>query len=163
MSPLATPEDVADRLHSASIHLLRLVRRVDVETGLSPARLSALSVLVFGGPRTVGELAADEQVRSPTMSRLVAEMEADGLVERATPAAGDRRIVMVSATARGRRLLLAARRRRVATLAERVARLTADEVAALDRAAALVEGLASGPTVLDRTPVRNYAAESTPT
>ena len=71
---MTDPATVADHLHSAAIHLLRLVRRRDAETGLSPARLSALSVLVFGGPRTVGDLAADEQVRSPTMSRLVAEM-----------------------------------------------------------------------------------------
>lgn len=139
MSDNAT--EIANRLHSASIHLLRLVRRVDVETGLSPARLSALSVLVFGGPRTVGELAADQQVRSPTMSRLVAEMEADGLVERATPEAGDRRRTVVSATAQGQAVLEAARRRRVSTLAERVASLPAADLATLDQAAALMEAL----------------------
>ncbi len=138
---MSEPAMVADGLHSAAIHLLRLVRRVDVETGLSPARLSALSVLVFGGSHTVGDLAADQQVRSPTMSRLVTEMEAEGLVERSTPAAGDRRIVMVAATAKGRRLLLAARRRRVATLAERVATLPAADVILLDRAADLMERL----------------------
>ena len=62
---------VADRLHSAAIHLLRRVRQQDVATGEGPARLSALSVLVFGGPKTLGELAAAEQVKPPTMSRIV--------------------------------------------------------------------------------------------
>lgn len=137
-------EEVADRLHSAAIHLLRLVRREDVATGLSPARLSALSVLVFGGARTVGELAAAEQVRSPTMSRLVAEMEADGFVER-RPSADDGRAVVVSATAKGRRVLLAGRRRRVETLAARLRTLDAEEVAVLDRAAVLMERLARDP------------------
>ena len=66
------PTCVADRLHSAAIHLLRRFRKQDVATGEGPARLSALSVLVFGGPKTLGELAAAEQVKPPTMSRMVA-------------------------------------------------------------------------------------------
>ena len=135
---MSTVEDVADRLHSAAIHVLRLVRREDAATGLSAARLSALSVLVFGGDRTVGQLAAAEQVRSPTMSGLVAEMERDGLVER-RPSAADGRSVVVSATQEGRRVLHEGRRRRVATLAERLAGLDHDEVALLDEAAALLE------------------------
>jgi DNA-binding MarR family transcriptional regulator len=135
------PEDVADRLHSAAIHILRLVRREDAATGLTAARLSALSVLVFGGPRTVGELAAAEQVRSPTMSRLVAEMEAEGLVER-HPSTADRRVVMVMATAAGQRILHEGRRRRVATLAERLHGLAAADLEVLDRAATVMEELA---------------------
>src|SRR6201984_3935751 len=59
---------VADRLHSAAIHLLRRVRKQDIATGEGPARLSALSVLVFGGAKTLKELAAAEQVKPPTMS-----------------------------------------------------------------------------------------------
>ncbi len=141
MSSDATAQDVADRLHSASIHLLRMVRREDVATGLSPARLSALSVLVFGGPRTMGELASAEQVRSPTMSRLVAEMEADGLVRR-RPSAKDRRAVVITPTARGRRLLHEGRARRVATLAARVERLDRRSLAVLQRAADLMEQIA---------------------
>ncbi len=133
-----TTVDVADRLHSAAIHLLRLVRRVDTATGLSPARLSALSVLVFGGARTVGDLAAAEQVRSPTMSRLVAEMEAAGLVTRRV-GTDDRRVAMVSATPAGRRLLHAGRRRRVAELAARLEDLEEHELDLLDRAAAVIE------------------------
>jgi DNA-binding MarR family transcriptional regulator len=141
--PSATdPEAVADKLHSAAIHLLRLVRREDTATGLSPARLSALSVLVFAGPRTVGELAAAEQVRSPTMSGLVAELERDGLVERER-SPEDGRAVVVRATGRGRRMLHSGRRRRVAALAERLAGLAPDDRAALARAAALMEEIAA--------------------
>ena len=132
---------MADRLHSAAIHLLRLVRREDTVSGLSPARLSALSVLVFGGPRTVGELAAAEQVRSPTMSRLVTEMEGEGLVER-RPSPEDRRAVVVVATDAGRRTMQEGRGRRVAALAERMHRLPPPDVTLLDRAAALMERLA---------------------
>ena len=136
---------MAGRLHSAAIHLLRLVRKEDAATGLSAARLSALSVLVFGGPRSVGALAAAEQVRSPTMSRLVTEMEREGLVERhAGVASGDARVVVVSATKRGRALLHEGRRRRVAALAASLAALPADEIALLDEAAAVMERLAAG-------------------
>jgi hypothetical protein len=73
-------ERTADRLHSAAIHLLRRLRREDAKSGLSAPRLSALSVLVFGGPLTLGELANAEQVRPPTMTRLVTALEADGRV-----------------------------------------------------------------------------------
>jgi len=69
---------VADRLHSAAIHLLRRVRKQDVATGEGPARLSALSVLVFGGQKTLSELAAAEQVKPPTMSRIVAGLARNG-------------------------------------------------------------------------------------
>ena len=62
-------------LHSAAIHLLRRVRKQDAATGEGPARLSALSVLVFGGPMTLGQLAAAEQVKPPTMSRIVTGLE----------------------------------------------------------------------------------------
>lgn len=120
------------------------MRREDVASGLSPARLSALSVLVFGGPRTVGALADAEQVRSPTMSRLISEMEAEGLVERVPAAEGeDRRMVTVRPTAKGRRVLQAGRRRRVRTLAAQLQTLQPDEVALLDRAAELMERVAS--------------------
>src|SRR3954469_1837137 len=111
---------VASRLHSASIHLLRHVRAVDGESGLSPARLSALSVLVFGGPRTIGELARSEGVRSPTMTALVNQLEDDRLVRR--PGGGtDQRQGVVGATAAGRRLMQKAQRRRLDVLGELLA------------------------------------------
>src|SRR5437667_3390038 len=93
-----TPEILADRLHSAAIHLLRRLRREDDASGLSAPRLSALSVVVFGGPLPIGALAAAEQVRVPTMSRVVASLESDGLVRRVLDDA-DRRVVRVEATA----------------------------------------------------------------
>ncbi len=96
-SPAQEAEEVADRLHSAAIHLLRRVRVRDVELGLSGPRLSALSVVVFAGPLTVGELAAAEQVRSPTMTRLVDGLEGEGLVTR-EPNPVDARSVLVRAT-----------------------------------------------------------------
>src|SRR5512146_930343 len=91
---------LADRLHSAAIHLLRRLRREDDASGLPAPQLAALSVIVFGGPVTLGQLAAAEQVRPPTITKLVATLEADGLVAR-EPDAADRRIVRVRATPRG--------------------------------------------------------------
>jgi DNA-binding MarR family transcriptional regulator len=132
---------VADRLHSAAIHLLRRLRRQDEASGLSAPRLSVLSVLVFAGPRTPGELAAAEQVRPPTMTRLVAALEAERLVAR-RPDPRDARRVVLSATARGRKLLLAGRSRRVAELARELASLPATDLAILARAAELLEALA---------------------
>src|SRR3954449_6724134 len=104
---------VADRLNSAAIHVLRSVRAQDAQAEVGPAALSALSVLVFGGPRTVGELARAEQVRSPTMSGVLKGLEAEALVRRERVAHDARRSV-VHATARGRRLMERARRARVA-------------------------------------------------
>jgi DNA-binding MarR family transcriptional regulator len=136
-----SPDDVADRLHSAAIHLLRRLRREDDASGVSAPRLSALSVVVFGGPLTIGALAAAEQVRVPTMSRLVVTLEADGLLRR-VPDAQDRRVVRVEATDAGRTLLHAGRRRRVSALSADVARMSAAERAALVKAIPLLEKLA---------------------
>jgi DNA-binding MarR family transcriptional regulator len=135
-SPAA--EAVADRLHSAAIHLLRRLRREDAAAGIGPARLSALSVLVFGGPMPLGRLAAAEQVRPPTMSRVVSGLEAAGLVGRdADPRDG--RQVILRATAAGMRVLQRGRRRRIAALAERLRDLDPRELATLADAAELIE------------------------
>ena len=133
----------ADRLHSAAIHLLRRLRAEDDVTGLSAPRLSALSVIVFAGPIGLGKLAAAEQVRPPTMSRLVKELEADGLVIRETDTA-DRRRRWIRATNRGRRLLHEGRQRRVARLAAQLARLPERERRLLARAASVLERLLLG-------------------
>ncbi|HEX5408247.1 MAG TPA: MarR family transcriptional regulator [Gemmatimonadaceae bacterium] len=136
------PADVlADRLHAAAIHLLRRLRREDDAAGLSAPRLSALSVVVFGGPITIGALAAAEQVRAPTMSRLVAALEAQGLVRR-VPDRTDHRIVRVEATTLGRALLQAGRRRRVDVLTADIRKLSAAERRALTAAIPLFERLA---------------------
>jgi DNA-binding MarR family transcriptional regulator len=137
------PETVADRLNSAAIHLLRQAARVDVEAGIGPAQLSALSVLVFGGSTTLSGLADAEQVTLPTMSRVVSALAAAGLV-RKQPSGRDRRSVLVSATPAGRRLMQAARRRRIEALAERLEALPQRDLAALERAAELMERVARG-------------------
>ncbi len=129
---------VANRLHAVAIQLLRHLRRADFDAALSPARLSALSTLVFGEPRTLGELAAAQGVTPATMSRLVRGLEDDGLVERrADP--GDGRAVIVAATPEGARILLQARRERVEDLAHRLAELDGPTLDELGRAAEVIE------------------------
>jgi DNA-binding MarR family transcriptional regulator len=130
--------EAADRFHSAAIHALRHVRREDPATGVPPAQLSALSVLVFGGPRTLGELAAAEQVRPPTMTRIVQALEQDGLVRRERDA-DDGRVHRLHATSRGRGVMQRGRRRRIASLAALLDRLSPADVARVREAADLVE------------------------
>jgi DNA-binding MarR family transcriptional regulator len=139
-SPGQRPElgQVADRVHSAALHLVRTVRSEDAAMGLSPARASAMSVLVFGGPRSIGALAAVEGVQSPTMTQLVNGLEGSGLVRR-RPGTGDRRQVVVEATDEGRALLKQGRARRVDLLGTLLADLEEDDLAVLDRAAHLME------------------------
>jgi DNA-binding MarR family transcriptional regulator len=131
---------VADALHSGAIRLLRLVRAEDARAGIGPAQLSALSVLVFLGAKTVGELAALEQVRPPTMSRVVEGLVRRKLVQRVS-SEGDRRAVQITATPAGRKLLLAGKARRVRALAKRFEALTKDEVETLHAAAQLMARL----------------------
>jgi DNA-binding MarR family transcriptional regulator len=131
-------KDVADRLHSASIHLLRRAAEADRGDGLSRARLSALSVVVFRGPLTLGELAAAEGVRSATMSGIVNGLERGGLVRR-RPHGTDRRAVQVEATAAGRRLLDRARTRRIALVTSKLGDLSKAELDTLHRTAELLE------------------------
>jgi DNA-binding MarR family transcriptional regulator len=131
---------LADRLHSAAIHLLRLLRKQDDRSGISAARLSALSVAVFAGPVTMGQLAAAEQVTAPTMTRLVAAMARDGLVARDRDAV-DGRVVWIRATPRGARILYAARDRRVVTLAAGLAALAPAELKLLAAATEIIERL----------------------
>src|ERR1700676_1512084 len=116
-----TATEVADQLHSAAIHLLRRLRVRDRESGIGPAPLSALSVLVFGGPRSLGELADAEQVRPPTMSRIVAGLRRSGLVRR--HATEDARRVRLEATPKGVSLMWEGRQRRVESLAKALASL----------------------------------------
>jgi DNA-binding MarR family transcriptional regulator len=132
--------ETADRLHSAAIHLLRRLRREDDASGLAAPKLSALSVVVHAGPLTLGALAAAEQVRPPTMTRIVAALEAEGLVTREADA-HDGRIAHVRATARGARVLEQGRARRVAALSKALSELSASERATLDQAVGIMERL----------------------
>jgi DNA-binding MarR family transcriptional regulator len=140
----ANTADLADRLHSAAIHLLRRLRREDDASGLPAPQLSAMSVIVFGGAITLGALANAEQVRPPTIEKLVAALEEQGLVER-EPDPQDRRVMRVKATARGTRLLHDGRRRRVASLAASLGELAAADRAALARAIPILEKVARAP------------------
>jgi len=133
----ARERETADRLHSAAIHLLRRVRRSDPLTGVPAAQLSALSVLM-GGPRTLGEMAAAEQVRPPTMSTLVGDMERSGLVRRSSDP-GDARIVRLEMTAKGRRVLSKGRDMRIADIERRIRRLDPDEIDTVAEAVTIVE------------------------
>jgi DNA-binding MarR family transcriptional regulator len=137
-SSTATTHDLADRLHSSAIHLLRRLRREDDASGLPAPQLSALSVIVFAGPITLGALADAEQVRPPTITRLVDKLEAAGLVDRVSDPA-DRRISRVAATPKGVKLLHDGRRRRVASLANSLRELPEKERAALAKAVPILE------------------------
>jgi DNA-binding MarR family transcriptional regulator len=139
-SPAREVEAVADRLHSAAIHLLRRLRAEDDELGLSPPRLSALSVVVFAGPLQIGALAAAEGVAAPTMTRLVDGLERDGLVARG-PDPSDGRAVVVRATAAGTRTLRRGRARRVEALATGLRALSAAELDAVARGVDALERL----------------------
>jgi DNA-binding MarR family transcriptional regulator len=138
-------DELASRLHSAVLHLLRRLAREDRATGESPARLSALSVLVFSGPRPIGQLARDERVSAPTMTRLVAGLEADGLVTR-TADPDDRRTQRIAATARGREILVAGRARRVAALEALLVGVAPEDRAALASAVTVIEQRLLGDT-----------------
>ncbi len=138
------PFEIADQLHSAAIHLLRRLRAEDAAIGLSAPRLSALSVVVFAGPVTLSDLAAAEQVRLPTISRLVKDLESEGLVRR-LKAGDDARVQRVAATAKGKKLLHEGRRRRVSRLAADLAALSVVERRQLGEAAELMERLSGAP------------------
>jgi DNA-binding MarR family transcriptional regulator len=132
------PSEIAFRLNSVAIHLVRRARTADAALGVPPGRLSALSVLVFGGERTIAQLAEAEQVTSPTMTRLVDGLEQAGLAKR-HPHPDDARATLVRATPKGRRLMERGRRRRVDLLGSLLERLDDDDLAAVARA---VEALA---------------------
>jgi DNA-binding MarR family transcriptional regulator len=121
---------LAGQLHSTAIRLLRAVRRVDQSSGSTAPRLSALSVIVYSGSITLGELAEAEQVRPPTMTRMVNALEEQQLIVK-TNDAKDGRIIRISATTKGKRLLLQGRARRIRLLSEQIQRLDAVEQARL--------------------------------
>jgi DNA-binding MarR family transcriptional regulator len=131
------PSLVAERLHAAAIRLLRAMRSADAESGLSGPKLSALSVLAFAGPQSLTGLARAEQVRAPTMSKLVADLEAEGLVAKRADRA-DKRGVRVEITAKGRNVMEKARARRLALLQQRFSALSAKDLRTLVDAAELM-------------------------
>jgi DNA-binding MarR family transcriptional regulator len=145
--PPGLPEEktvsVANRLNSAAIHLLRRISQEDRATGLSGARLSALSVVVYGGAVTVGDLARRERVAVPTISRLVEALVRDGLLGREART-GDRRIVQLVATPKGRRVMEQGRARRILRLAGELRSLPKGELVLLEKAVGILERLENG-------------------
>jgi DNA-binding MarR family transcriptional regulator len=122
IAPHPDPENLAELLHSTAIRLLRTLRRVDESSGLTAPRLSALSVIVFNGPITLGKLAEAEQVRPPTMTRIVNALEEQELVVKAQDP-GDGRLIRIAATTKGKRVLIRGRARRVQSLTEQIRHL----------------------------------------
>ena len=133
-------EELANRLHSAALHLLRRLRREDGASGLTAPKLSALSVIVFGGPVSISDLARAEQVRVPTISRLVSSLEEQELIKRQKDKYDDR-TVRLTATAKGRKLLEEGRARRVTLLSANLERLSAADRKILGKAADILDQL----------------------
>ena len=120
----------------------RSARRLRQEAGggLSPTQNAALATIERHGPLTPSELAQRERIKRPTATRLIARMEADGLLER-TPDPTDGRCSLIAVSPEGRELLRAVRWRKDAFLAQRLQRLSAQERATLAAAAVLLERL----------------------
>jgi DNA-binding MarR family transcriptional regulator len=132
-----TLEEVGRSLHSNAIHLLRYVRTEDSAMGIGPAQSSALSIVVFGGPLTLNKLADAEQVKPPTMSRVVEALVKEGLVRREVNR-GDRRSVTISPTDKGMKLLHEGRNRREKRLTKLLSKLDADEIRCLVKASRIL-------------------------
>jgi len=131
---------IATKLHSTAIHLLRTLRTQDATLGIGPAQLSALSVVVFGGPISLGGLSKSEQVRPPTMSRIVEGLVQHKLVRRDS-SKEDRRVVMISATEKGARLMYEGQDRRVQKLVRLLGTLSEDDIQQLEKATAILSGV----------------------
>lgn len=137
MSKQRGSEETARKLHSAALHLMRYVRAQDAALGVPPAQLSALSVVVFGGKKSLSDLAQAEQVRPPTMSRIVDALVRDGLVKREVNKM-DRRSVVITATEKGVRIMHEGRSGREKRLLEILHGLTRDDIDLLDRASEIL-------------------------
>jgi DNA-binding MarR family transcriptional regulator len=136
--PRPDRERLIERFHHLAIRMLRSLRQVDEAGGLSGPRASVLAVLVFRGPMSLSELARAEGVKAPTMSRLVKSIAEEGLV-RVRGSEADQRRLTIEATARGRRLMLAGRSRRLEALAEAFVSAGPAELLALAAVVAMME------------------------
>ncbi len=144
MSPMPPPEAITDRDLAERLRLAvtRLARRLRQQSGVdaSPTQLSALATIERRGPITLGDLAAAERVKPPTVTAAVSRLEAEGFVARHIDPA-DRRIVRVEVTASGRKLLARNRSRKTAELDRRLQSLTPEDRATLDRAVDVLDRL----------------------
>ena len=140
-TPLA-PVELAARLRLSATRLARRLRQ-EADSGLTPSQLSALAAIDHRGPLTLGALADYERVAPPSITKLVAKLEAEGLVIR-TADPGDRRFVRVATTEAGRARMNTSRQRRTAWLAGRIRELDADQQARLRAALDVLDELAGG-------------------
>ncbi|HZY48051.1 MAG TPA: MarR family transcriptional regulator [Candidatus Bathyarchaeia archaeon] len=130
-------EEVGRSLHSNALHLMRYVRTEDSAMGIGPAQASALSVVVFGGPTTLNQLAEAEQVKPPTMSRVVEALVGEGLAKREENK-DDRRSVIISATEKGTKIIHEGRDRREKRLIGLLAQLGQDDIRCLKKASKIL-------------------------
>ena len=130
-------ESIGSGLHSSAIHLLRRLRTEDEELGIGPARLSALSVIVFGGPISLNDLARAEQVKPPTMSRIVDALVEEGYVKREVNDK-DRRAVTITATGKGTRIMHEGRSRRERLLMNMLKSLKKNELECLEKSVQII-------------------------
>ena len=133
-------DQLASELHSVAIRLLRGLRRADQASGSTAPRLSALSVIVFSGSITLGALAEAEQVRPPTMTRIVNALAQQQLVSKQRDSK-DGRLTQIVATMKGKKLLLQGRERRVRRLSQSITALDNDELEKLDAALSTIRRL----------------------
>ena len=129
--------DAANRLNSLSIHMMLRVSQATHGDEITPARQSLLSVIVFGGPVNVSELARAENVSVPAVTRMLDALETDGLAYR-EPSEDDRRAVNVLPTEAGLHVMEAARARRVQRIADELSFLTREELEVVLKAAELL-------------------------
>jgi DNA-binding MarR family transcriptional regulator len=139
--PAGLPRDdqheTANLVHSAAVRLLRAARAADADLDLDGPRASLLSVLVFAGPQPVTKLAELEQVSAPAISKMVSALESAALAKR-SHSETDRRVVLVSATPAGKRLLERGRAARVRVIAALLADVTEAELQTLRAASDLI-------------------------
>jgi DNA-binding MarR family transcriptional regulator len=136
-------QELAGRLRLAVTRTARRLRQ-EADAGLSPSLTAALATIERHGPLTPSRLAEMERIQRPTVTRLLATLESDGLIERLTDP-DDRRVSHVSVTKEGRALVKKLRSRKNAYLAKRLRHLDADELETLERATAILERILEGP------------------
>ena len=135
--------ETANLVHSAAVRLLRAARAADADLDLDGPRASLLSVLVFAGPLPVTRLAELEQVSAPAISKMVSGLESAGLAQRERSET-DRRVVLVSATPAGKRLLERGRAARVQAIAAMLADATEEQLQALRAASDVIAARLTG-------------------
>ena len=145
ISPPTADQDEAVRLApELRLAVMRLARRLRqfADAGITPSMLSALSSVERLGPLTQGELASAEKVQPPTMTPIVARLEAEGLVRREVDP-GDRRVARITLGRQGKQLLDRSRSRKTAYLARRLRALSPAEQDVVRRAVDILERFVS--------------------